>query len=174
MKRLVLGVLLLPFLVSTALADFKVVMLKSQVASHDIKTINGETSDGIYMGWGAPGLNPKLAKDDKLMFIVGPADKFICNKSVGDRQELYWTWVDKNGEESDDQEITLVVFQEGHLLRGSALLDGTSSEKMFQLFDAMQYHPTLRFYYDEDCGKPGYTEISTKGFLSSLLEFNSD
>lgn len=174
MKRILLGLLVVPMMASAAMADFRVVVSKGKTVGHDIKSIYGRSADGIEMGWSAPGEDPKLLRDEKLMFIFAPADQFTCNKAIGDKQDLYWTSVDADGEESDDHVITLTVANEGRLLRGSNLIDGTDQGKMLELFDAMQSVGTIRFYYDDDCHDEGYTEASTSGFAESLAEFNGN
>jgi hypothetical protein len=75
----------------TAFADFQVVTQPSDLVGHDISSIYGKASDGLEMGWTAPGVNPRLQRDEKLMFIVAPAEKFICDAAIGDRVDLFWT-----------------------------------------------------------------------------------
>ena len=75
-------------------------------------------------------------------------------------------------DESDDHVLPLTVANERRLLRGSGLVDGTERAKLIELFDAMQSRKAIRFYFDEDCSEEGYSEVSTAGFVKSLVEFN--
>jgi hypothetical protein len=172
MKRIFAALAFCFVLTSTASADFQVVTRPSELVGHDISSIYGKASDGLEMGWTAPGVRPRLQRDEKLMFIVAPAEKFICDAAIGDRVDLYWTYVDANGDESDDHVLPLTVANERRLLRGSGLVDGTERAKLIELFDAMQSRKAIRFYFDEDCSEEGYSEVSTAGFVKSLVEFN--
>jgi hypothetical protein len=174
MKRILATLALVLSLASAAAADFRVVRSEGVDVGHDILSIYGKTADGIEMGWMAPGLHPKLQHDEKLMFIFGPAEKYICDAAIGDRVDLYWTSIGADGEESDDQILPLTVANERRLLRGSGLVDGTEKAKLLALFDAMQSQKAIRFYFDEDCSAEGYSEISTAGFVKSLLQFNAN
>jgi hypothetical protein len=173
MKRVLSGLLALSFMTSAAHADFQLAKKQAPyTAGDDQKTILGAAPDGTTLTWSGEGTHPTLAKGEKFVLLLGSADKLICGKTAGEYVTLYWAGIDSDGEERDEQEISLMVDKGSYLIGGGPLAPKVDQEKLSQFFDAFKYQAAIRLYHDEDCGDAGYTDISTQGFIPAVLDYN--